>query len=364
MNVHFTHRKRINSDGSYTFQLRTVTPEGERAKVLFRAFINTKRLKKRADKELQRRLAKIRNEWAYNPISTNSLHIEDAVKRYSDYAHGKDSTRAPMLYQQARDHDRIVAEFVETLPRRITLNKITRGMFNRYFDSLVERHKPQTVSQYCVFLQAFFTYAYNSEWMNRRVDCFTKDQHRSLHVLKPEKFISDESLAQAFALEDYGLLCRTLAETGLRISEAAALTCSSFSTVEHTIRVESSQEERTKRHARVVPISEELANELAEYAGGKLHYEPLFEFAQTTLRDNLKPLGLKPHDLRRFFNSALVEALTPDLFRKKLMGHTLGATDGAYLINFDPEQAAPFTAKVNEKIEAIRNTKGNNDGSE
>ena len=159
-------------------------------------------------------------------------------------------------------------------------------------------------------------------------------------------------------MEDYGLLCRTLCETGLRISEAESLTVASFSTVDHTIRVEATQEEITKRHSRIIPISKALADELAEHSRGKLHYETLFLMSQTSLRARLKKIGLSPHSMRRFFNSALMASGAPDEIRRKVMGHTLSGRDAAYFINYDPDQAVQYTDKVHEKIETITNTKG------
>ena len=358
MRVHFTHRKRKNPDGSYTYSLRRVADGVEKSTALFRAHLNTKRLRARAARRLKQELAKARNEWAYNPHVANSLYLHEAAELFIDYCHGKGAQSPPMSYRQAQAHERIVRDFVKTLPKT-TLNTVKRGAFNGYFDTLVSKHKRRTVSQYLCFLQAFFRYAYNAEWMSRPIDCFTKEQHKSLHVLIPERFISDESLAQAFALDGYGLLCRTLCETGMRITEAEELTVASFSTVDLTIRIEATQEERTKRHSRVIPISEGLAQELSAHAYGKMHYEALFLMSQTTLRARLKPFGLSPHSFRKWLNTAYIAAGAPDALRKKVMGHTLGPRDGAYLVNYDPEQAVPYANKVHEKINTIR--KAHND---
>jgi integrase len=64
----------------------------------------------------------------------------------------------------------------------------------------------------------------------------------------------------------------------------------------------------------------------------------------------LRPHGITPHDLRRWFQTTLESVQAPQYLIDDLMGHKPGRVRMAYSGQMDPEQARPWVEKVESHL--------------
>lgn len=130
-----------------------------------------------------------------------------------------------------------------------------------------------------------------------------------------------------------------LAFTGARISEAANLQWDDFDPWLLTLQVGArTKKQRTKKHFRLIPVCPVLLPHLmvlkmhnteGPYIIGRNRGQTRVTSQMTKL---LKPFGLSPHDLRRWYRTAL-ESLVPAVPTRlidELLGHKTSRTRAAY----------------------------------
>jgi len=126
-----------------------------------------------------------------------------------------------------------------------------------------------------------------------------------------------------------------LACTGLRQGEFGDMTWECWKEGESLLEVPEGRE-TTKRHARRIPLTTQATEALrrlrAESEGGPYIAGARKGYNKLTSQVNkwLKPCGVKPHDLRRFFVTALETIGAPKSVIDDLAGHSPGKVRAAY----------------------------------
>ena len=95
----------------------------------------------------------------------------------------------------------------------------------------------------------------------------------------------------------------------------------------------------TKRHARAIPLPGVLM--MLARAG----VERAASGKSMNVRGWLTPLGIRPHDLRRFFRTALESTLAPQYVIDDLLGHCTTRVRAAYTPGSNAESARPVMEK-------------------
>jgi len=151
-----------------------------------------------------------------------------------------------------------------------------------------------------------------------------------------------------------------LATTGLRQGEAKALEWGDWDRDSGVLAVHRGRE-TTKRHQRSILLPK-LATEalwaIAELSGDgcgpyilSIHanYRPL----TSQLNSVLRPHGVRPHDLRRFFVTALETLGAPKTVVDDLVGHSADKVRAAYTPAENVEAARPWIEKFDQWLEGI-----------
>ena len=145
-----------------------------------------------------------------------------------------------------------------------------------------------------------------------------------------------------------------LACSGLRIGEARAMEWNSYRPEDGTISV-LTQNTKTKKHQRTIPACDALRgyllmlkmiNDGGPYIIGTDEGRRKISSQATTI---LKPFGITPHDLRRWFRTAL-ETSSPRQFEfiDDILGHRASRTRQAYSRRHNVEAYEPIMDRFND----------------
>ena len=141
------------------------------------------------------------------------------------------------------------------------------------------------------------------------------------------------------------LLCKTIYYTGMRISEALALTAGDIDQPTATIRIRSLKK-RQQREFRRIPVPDSLLSGLQSLADSK-DEEPLWTFSRTTgwriIKRVMHDAGIcgihaTTKGLRHAFGVRGVIAKLPLPLLQKWFGHSQSATTAIYLDAKDDEE--------------------------
>jgi len=146
-----------------------------------------------------------------------------------------------------------------------------------------------------------------------------------------------------------------LACSGLRMGEARQLEWDAYDPERSTLSVMSLRNTRTKKHQRTIPTCDALRaylimlkmiNDEGPYIIG---IDEGRRKVNTQIATLLKPFGVTPHDLRRWFRTAL-ETTSPRQFEfiDDILGHRASRTRSAYSRRHNIEAYAPIMDRFNQ----------------
>lgn len=175
----------------------------------------------------------------------------------------------------------------------------------------------------------------------------TSQGRPKLPVAGPDQLLS---LLEKMADRHRADVVLLLACTGLRQDEFAEMGWECWDKAEGLLRVPEGRE-TTKHHARAIPLTSQATGALERLwadtegpylAGARKGYNKL----TSQVNKWLKPLGVKPKDLRRFFITAMETIGAPSRVIDDLAGHSPGKIRGAYTPAENLEASRPWIEKL------------------
>ena len=152
-----------------------------------------------------------------------------------------------------------------------------------------------------------------------------------------------------------------LATTGMRSTEMRTLPRDAVDLERAEINVPRQSTERTKRHERTIPLCPqalEAAQRLVADSTGPylIGWSSGAKPYTSSLNNWLEPLHVKPHDLRKFFYTALKTIEAPQDVIDSLMGHAPNKLDETYG-GEQPEKLRRWIARLGEWLSASANSR-------
>lgn len=156
-----------------------------------------------------------------------------------------------------------------------------------------------------------------------------------------------QKLAESLDDDDKAAVVMLLACTGLRGGELKVLRLEDWDPQADTLTVPEIGTERTKKHHRTMPLCRQAAEALSRLAtdskgpyliGPENGHRPL----TSQVGRWLEPHKLTPHDLRRFFITAMETIGAPKDVINDLVGHSPGKVRAAYTPQENLEAAQPW----------------------
>lgn len=340
----------VNRDKSVTFGMRWVRklgPDGS-TKHLYRRVLRTEpKPTKGSLQKWRREVAEIRLE-TERKLNGEARQFVDARRigdAIADYLVFVGQNRARSTSERL---ERGLAFFLEYIRDDETGGpKNISGLYTthiaRYRDYLAERGlAASTVNCYLADLSGLLTWAVSEGFAAdnpvRRVRKMENRGRRSEVPLRTPAELREvlDNMTTDIRRSTVGLL----ATTGCRIGEASALTWDCWDRGEDLLilkpQVREWSKNRTKKHDRSIPLIDESRHFLMALSlmndGGPYIVGPLRGTITLKTQPNawLKPLSLTPHDLRRFFRTALETCSIETYAIDDLMGHRTGKVRAAY----------------------------------
>ncbi|MGY3748099.1 tyrosine-type recombinase/integrase [Vagococcus salmoninarum] len=180
--------------------------------------------------------------------------------------------------------------------------------YKRYMISVMN-YKTSTINHKIIVFSTFFNYLEKVNTSIRASDYKVKRVNVQ-NSNGREYLVEDEynSLLMVCHHPETRMLMKLIARTGLRISEALALTKESISPIEILIT--------NKGKTRVIGMSDDLKDELREFFIQRGETERMFSFSQTTYRNHMKKAArvcevkedkVYPHAFRHYFAKSFLK---------------------------------------------------------
>ncbi len=235
------------------------------------------------------------------------------------------------------------------------MSQAIRYHFSYFRDHLLRlRLAPGTVNLYLASLGAWFAWGVDHGHVYRnevrgvlRVKAPTRRAEVSLRTVAD----LDALLAKVGGPVQRAYIT-ILAGTGLRQGEAKALRWADWDSAMDTLTVVAGRE-TTKRHDRVIPLPDQVSRSL-DWLGANSGGDYVFggeKPLSSQLNRWLRPHGVSPHDLRRFFITAMEGLGAPKTVIDDLVGHSPGKVRGAYTPGDNLEATRPWIAKFQGWLE-------------
>ncbi len=147
-----------------------------------------------------------------------------------------------------------------------------------------------------------------------------------------------------------------LAHTGLRQGEARLLRWDDVR--DDTVEVAAGETETTKLHQRTIPLTSAVVEALAMLKDSRGEHPGTFvlcaadgQALTSQLNKWLKPHDVKPHDLRRFFITAMETIGAPASVIDDLVGHSPGKVRAAYTPAENLEASRPWVRRFEKWLD-------------
>lgn len=313
--------------------------------------------------ERQRELAD--PERARKQRSRRIFTLDKARDMFATWICGDDWHASPVAESTVTARLRVLDSFIafvaETYPDTRTIWQLS----HRHTANWREHRRAigiadSSLSCECSHLQAFLDFCDRHEWMRTPLRAMPREYRRRLHTRRrPPPAISTKEIREI--IRDQKVphrrdMIRMLAATGVRQGELRSLRMKDWNLDSAVLTVPEGKHERTKLHGRQLPIGPWLARVLNEYARDQ--QEELLIFARedgrawggSDMNRWLRPSGYRPHDLRRWFYTMLLDSGCPPHYAKLLMGHALSQTEGPYIVGWGPEKARAWMHKLDSLV--------------
>lgn len=375
MSPRITIGKRVNADGTVSFFARwadAVTGRDVRQTVCRTEPKPTQRSLRAWRRRAAEQVYRLQQMLAGGPGRADPIEptrIETARARFLDWCQEPTPDGVPNAEPgTVRNKDRITADFVQFLratwsPGPRFMHHLRRSYVAQWRQELVRRGLgAATINSYVATLASWFAWA---------VDFGTMATN-PCHDLKRFKVDNGKRAAPAIttfaALAD--LLGQTipdgrvrdaaviLATTGMRQGEARALCWTDWNAAAGTLTIPGRTVERTKRHARTIPLTDQATETLHRMAsarsetsgpyilGVRNHHKPL----TSQLNAWLKPYGIRPHDLRRTYRVLMESLGAPGEIIDDLMGHRTTRVRAAYTPEINVQAAARWVRRFGDAL--------------
>lgn len=347
-------REIVNRNGSVTFYLRSIDPisgqeyQAKVARTEPNPTDRSMRKWRRQVRELAFHAKCVAMGGEGRAPGVQWLPLRMGLLRYLDWLQTADEYGRPNgAATTIQAKERVIGGFItfveshRIFPRtKDAMHKVLLYHVSRWRDeSLIpQRLSATTINTHLAFVSAFFQWGVDHGYcltnplhglMRRKV----KASERIVPIQTPEQL--RELLAQIekpFRKASVLLL----ACTGIRQGELKTLTWADWDKVGGMLSIKPSVTERTKKHERILPLCPQ-----ATLALEKLHSMSNSELIcpqegnhkkamSVQINHWLKPLGVKPHDLRRFYRSALESLGVPNGIIDDLLGHCTNKVRAAY----------------------------------
>ncbi|MDD4888412.1 MAG: site-specific integrase [Phycisphaerae bacterium] len=377
--VHVSVRKPANRDGSYTLYHRWIDPATGRE--VREVCLRTK--PKCSNRDLAKAVGLARQQasalsWAMHEPTRPSPAIEwtylaRGLKDYLAWSSqlGGDGVR-PANPTTLTAHERHIRDFIDWMkgakPRIRAMNEVIQTHVAHWRDHLLNERglKAGTINTMLASLSRWFTWAIDYG-------------HVYTHVVHGVLRLPEESVRPTLVIEQPEDLIRlmdhmadrlradtalVLATTGMRCGEFRGLRRSDWDRAARLVIVPDAGSETTKRHGRVIPLPEQGQRALEHLTdlgdgpwlvGPDAGRQPYSSQINRWLKGYM---GLRPHDLRRFYIHALETVGTPQRVINDLVGHSPaaarsaedspGASRGHYTPISNPDEAWPWVLRFQE----------------
>lgn len=350
-----------NRDGSITFGLRW--PRGG-GKTHYKRVLRTERTPTKTslsgwEREVARR--RLDKEGELNDESAEYVvhrRVPDAYAEYVSFC------RQAKSDSTATRVDRVIGHFIDYMADNdgpANASGIRLHHLARWRDYLLERGlRASTVNCYLADLGGWFRWMIGESYAVRNV---ARDVNRvptaSGRANPPIQTAAQfADVLDCLELDTQRATAGLLGCTGLRISEAANLHWIDWDQEGHTLRIRKQGRESNKRHHRTLPVCQRLREFLMVLLIHNTEGPYIIGTQRGRVRITsqvntwLKPLGLSPHDFRRFFRTALESfGDMPNYLIDDLLGHTTGKVRRAYT----PEQLSASTSWIRGRFQSWLN---------
>lgn len=297
------------------------------------------------------------------------ISVLDALKRYSGWVWG-DSLHSQVLRDRtARTRERVCLGFLDWLGEHFDNIRRMWQLSAKHIAAWREWRQAHEISDAtfaieCSHLQSWLSWCdeFQRGWTNQKLTVLPKSARKLLDLDgKPHLHLTDNDVADMIQSQpdDFRKAAMfTLATTGLRQSELRGLEVEWWKPDKMLLVIPKVGQERTKKHARTIPIGPILARVLTTQADCKGPSSFLFgrdggqQIGGTQINGWLRRHEGKPHDLRRWWRTALMDEGCPDAYAKKMMGHRLAGEENPY-VNFRPEKGRKWVEKIEARLLSV-----------
>jgi len=364
MNIqHIGIPERVNANGSVSFFFRWTDPvTGKPCKKMVqrtepqptpRALREYRALLHRQAMLFRSQLEGADREGGRQEIMPIALH--DGLEKYLEWSrsaspHGIPNTAAGTTANRARILGEFLAFINERFPTVAHLHALIRMHVAVWRnENLVARGlAPATINTAIASVGAWCSWAIDHGYSNSN-PCFklkrfpVRTARRQKLPIRTAKDLR-ELLFEKIRPGQPRFVAALLATTGMRQGEAKALTWQDWDQDARTLQVQGARYERTKQHRRVIPLCHMTELYLMEqWVSRPEDAGPLilsFDGGHHPLTSQInywcKRGKVKPHDLRRFFISAMEYLGCPQEMIGDLVGHATGKVRAAYTEAVNP----------------------------
>lgn len=289
----------------------------------------------------------------------------DAFEWYSVWIRGSDQHVAQLAPGTADRHERVIRQFIGYLGEHFpTVRRMTQlsarhingtGSDGEAVGYRYARERDgiasSTLTTELSDIRSWLTFAHQRGWLAKPLLFAMPAREAGRAVVVPDTQAVSRALDALSECPVASAFVTVLAVTGLRQGELKSAPLSAYDPMQRSLTLAKGARERNKRHARTIPIAETAAQVLDAYLSARdddsrllfsSRGRPLSSQANAWLR----PLGLKPHDLRRWAINQLHRWSCSPVWIDYLVGHAPRSVDGkAY--------AAPTLADLRGWVERL-----------
>lgn len=237
-------------------------------------------------------------------------------------------TDEEMSKNTIKNYSLSIRKFIAYTKENLNDNAITKGFVIEYKQHLQELHKPQSTNLYIVALNKYLKYLKASALCVKPVSIQSRNSlENSITLDEYEKMLSH---AKALNKNDIYYIMRTIANTGIRVSELEFITVESIKARQCTIT--------NKQRIRDIVISEMICKELLDFCEikniekGYLFFgrNPNVVIREETVLRRMKRVANKagidekkayPHNFRHFFAKIYMEKHNDAVELADVLGH-------------------------------------------